>query len=97
MNTEKYVCIGSMRNGKSYCRASDITQAIMQAYPNQSVCVISLDDYQKALADERAKTIDECINVLSVSIPFSGLSGNLDIIHGFYCAIERLKQLKEKK
>lgn len=59
---ETYVCVGGMRNGKSYHRALDIAQTIMQEYPNQSVCVISLDDYRKSLSEERAKTIDEYKN-----------------------------------
>lgn len=55
--SKTYVCVGNMRNGKSYQRALDMAQTIMQEYPNQSVCVISLDDYKQALADERRKLI----------------------------------------
>lgn len=61
---ETYVCVDNIRNGKAYRRASDIAQKILQKYPNQPVYVISLDDYKKVLADERAKTIKEFVKSL---------------------------------
>lgn len=39
-------------------------------------------------------TIDECIKDLKGSYP---LIDNYDLQHGFWCAIQRLEQIKEEK
>lgn len=50
-----------------------------------------LDDYDKNI---RADAIDDCIKDLEQCYP---LVDNGDILYGFSCAIQRLKQLKEEK
>lgn len=53
------------------------------------------EEFEKTIrADERTKTIEECVDILNDSFP---LIANMDIVFGFKCAVERLEQLKEQK
>lgn len=58
MRKEVFVNIGK-RSGKAYRRASELVQEIFEIYPNQTIFVFSLENYQEMMAQERCRAIDD--------------------------------------
>lgn len=76
-----YVNIGK-RSGKAYRRASELVQEIFEIYPNQTIFVLSLENYQEMMAKERCRAIDDFAEMLKNRIDANMkqvLKHNLDL------------------